>query len=375
MPDISSVLRSLGEDGSISQVANSPRLSFLDANDQVLVGAQLLPEIAQPLNRYDEEDFVLIDMIADDTDRYSPVKFKGEGIEVSSFEVVLGESSLGKQLSPATYDALVRLALEGSQLSIEQMSQNVLDFVGSLTRGLAARNEVQRWAAIVDGSVVRVINGASQTISYPSATGQRTTLANAWSADTYDPFDDFIAAQQYGSNLGYGDVSRIITSRKNINILARNENMIKRSQGISPTESTYTGVASPGRLNGYLATEGFPAIETYEARYTEQDGRNRVRQRYLPEDAIVFVFGTGAVNEEALRLAEEDGRPYIPTDAPGSLGYTGLGTVSGHSSPGRQVYLNPYLDTVRPHVTGEAAQTSLPVLREPNAVLVYSSVR
>lgn len=374
MADISSVIRGLEEDGSIFRAANNARLSFLDANDRVLVGAQLMPEVAQPLNRYDEESFALIDMVADDSDRYSPVKFKGEGVEAASFEVVLGESSLGKQLSPATYDALVRLQNVGSQQSIEQMADSVLDHVGSITRGLAARNEIHRWEAIVNGEVVRVVNGTIQTIPYPSATGQRSVLAAAWSNDANDPMDDFVAAQEYGADMGYPEVARIITSRRVVNILVRNLNMIRRSSGLSPSDNTYTGVASPGRTNAYLATEGFPAIETYEARYTEQDGRNRVRQRYLPEDAIVFVFGTGQVNEAALALAAEDGRPYVPADAPGTLGYTGMGTVSGHSTPGRQVYLNAEVSTVRPRVVSEGAQTSLSVFTEPNAFFVLTSV-
>lgn len=374
MADIASVIRSLQEDGSIAQTANSPRLSFLDANDRVLVGAQLLPEVQQPLNRYDEENFALVDMIADDSDRYSPVKFRGEGIEVASWEVVLGESSLGKQLSPATYDALVRLINNGSQQSMDQFAQNVLDFVGSLTRGLAARNEVQRWSAIVDGEVTRVVNGVPQTISYPEATNQRSTIAANVSDDTTDPFEYFVAAQEFGADMGYGNVSRIITSRKNVNLFARNMNMIRRSQGISPSEDTYVGVSSPGRVNGYLQAEGFPPMEVYEARYTEQDGRNRVRQRYLPEDAVVFIFDTGQVNEQALELAEQDGREFIPANSPGTMGYTGMGTVSGHTQPGRQVYLNAYLDTVRPHVTGESAQTSLPVFTEPNAAYVLRGV-
>lgn len=374
MADIASVIQSLHGDGSIFATANNSRLSFLDANDRVLVGAQLMPEVEQPLNRYDEDSFALIDMVADDSDRYSPVKFKGEGIEAASFEVVLGESSLGKQLSPATYDALVRLQGIGSSQSIEQMSQSVLDFVGSMSRGLAARNEIQRWQAIVEGQITRVVNGTPQVIAFPSATGQRSALATAWSTDTYDPMEDFIAAQEFGANMGYDNVARIIASRRVVNILARNDNMIKRSSGISPSDTTYSGVSSPGRTNAYLATEGFPAIEVYESRYTEQDGSARVRQRYLRDDAIVFVFDTGQVNEAALELAFQDGRPYVPVDAPGVLGYTGMGTVSGHPAPGRQVYLNPAVSTVRPRVTGEGAQTSLPVLTEPNGFKIFTAV-
>ncbi len=374
MADISTVIRSLREDGSIFQAANNPRLSFRDANDRVLVGAQLLPEVSQPLNRYDEENFTLIDMVADDSDRYSPVKLKGEAIELAAFEVTLGEISLGKQLSPKTYDDLVRMAAIGG--TMEQMSQSLLDFVGSMSRGLAARDEIHRWNAIVSGQVTRIVGGTPETISYPNATGQRTALAAAWSADTYDPFEDFVAAQEFGADMGYDSVSRIITSRKVVNILSRNMNMVRRSSGFSPSEDTYLGVASTARTNGYLQTEGFPAIETYEARYAEQQGRERVRNRYMPEDAIVFVFDTGQANEVALQLAEEDGREYVPGSAPSSLGYTGIGTVSGHPAPGKRVYLDSNEgETVRPRVLGEGAATTLPVLQHPNAVLTYTSVR
>lgn len=373
MPDISTVIRSLREDGSIFQTANNPRLSFRDANDRVLVGAQLMPEIQQPLNRYDEENFSLIDMVADDSDRYSPVKLKGEAIELAAFEVTLGEISLGKQLSPKTYDELVRLAAFGG--SMEQMAQTLLDFVGSLSRGLAAKDEIHRWNAIVSGEMTRIVGGTPETIAYPNATGQRTTLANAWSDDAYDPFEDFVAAQKFGADMGYDSVSRIITSRKVVNILARNMNMVRRSSGIRPSEDSYVGVASPARTNGYLQTEGFPAIETYEARYTEQQGRARVRNRYMPEDAIVFVFDTGQPNDLALELAEEDGREYVPAAASSSIGYTGIGTVSGHSAPGKRVYLNSNEgETVRPRVIGESAATTLPVFEHPNAFKAYTGV-
>lgn len=368
MAELSTIIRQIRESGDIEAATSVPRLRFMDDRGRLLLGATVMPERKVPNNFYMEEDFALVDMIADDTDRYSPVKFKGTAMEVASFEVKLGDSSIGRILSAAEFDRLI--AMLGSDATMEQFTDVIINFAVSLTRGLIFKNEVQRWRAIVDGEVTRVVNEVIETIAYPSAAGQRTALAGAWSSDTYDPFDDFLVAQQYGTDRGYESIARVITSRKNVGILLGNLNMARRSGGVMREgDDLFTLSQDQARLNRYLLANGFPAIETYDARYSDTSGRFR----FFPEDAVVYIFDTGRIEEDTQEITGSDDNNVFQPETSGTVGYVGIGKVGGYTTPGRVINVVHPEDHPK-RVLGEGLQTHLPVFSEPNGFCVQTGV-
>ena len=368
MAELSSVIRDFRESGDLDAVANLPRLRFLDDRARPLLGATVLPEVTKDNNRYIEEDFALVDMIADDTDRYSPVRFKASGAQLASFEVALGDSSIGRQMGAAEYDRLVSLL--GSNASFEQLADVVIGFAASIARGLTYKAEKQRWDAIIAGSVVRRVGNTTETIVYPTATGQRTAIAGAWTSDAYDPFDDIMAVQEFAATMGYDGIARIITSRKVLHILVGNEKMAYRSGAYSegPGGVAFRSSADQGKLGNYLSSNGLPQIETYDSRYSDTTGRFR----FMDENSVVYIFDTGRANEEAMELSGADQSAFMPESA-GTVGYVGVGKVGGYNTPGRVVnVLHP--DDHPKRVLGEGLMTHLPVFTEPNGYAVHTSI-
>lgn len=366
MPEIAHVIDQLREDNSIYDASNDPAIGFVNRNNEVLLGAQLLPDLQQDNNFYSSESVGFLDVIADDADRYSPPRFKGLAARVAAMEVALGDINIGQQLWAAEYDKLARLAATGG--TIEQMARVLLDFVGTMSRGMSSKSELQRWGAIVRGQVERIVGETRSLINYPSATGQRATLANAWSDPTYDPMRDFEAAEDFGSNQGYNRISRIVSSTFGKRTLARNPNMKNYIFGDELVRRVSTA-----DVDRYLADEGFPTIETYDTLWYDTNNRSG---RYLPQDAIVFVYDTGQRNEPLATFVEGNNRVFVPQGAVNgaTIGHNGIGTAGGEATPGRVVDL--YQPQGRPkRVIGEGVQTSLPVFDAPHGFMVRTGIR
>lgn len=370
--DLGTIIANLRGDDEFNTAANDPRAQFVGPNNTPFLGAQLLPEEGQELNMYEEEDFALLqEVIASDVDANSPPVFKRGAERRNIFQVVLGDSGVALQMSGRDYDNIVRML--GRNAPMQRVADAVMDFNGNLINAGTTYNEVQRWDAILDALVTRRVGEVDEPIAYPSATGQRVTIAAAWSDDTYDPFDDLFGTLDWGSDLGYESLQRVITTRKVTNILMRNDFAVKRSGNVTQIgNDVYANAPDMARLQTYLASNGIPQMETYDRMYRDQDGR----YRFIPDDCMILVFDTGRDNEAAQEAAELSGRPFLPDNFRGTIGYTGIGTTSGHADrgPGRFVTVR-FVDEARPRVVGEMVQKSLPVFREPNAFRVFKGIR
>ena len=369
--DIGTIIGNLRESDEFRQAANDPRVQFIGPRGRTFLGAQILPESRREENMYEEEDFALIqDVIASDLDKYSPPVIKRGAERRSVFSVKLGDSGVALQMSAADYSNLVRMM--GRNPSMEAMADAIMDFNGNLVNAGTTYNEVQRWAAILDGTVTRVVGNVEEPIVYPSASGQRAATGGVWSNNAYDPFLDIFSVLEWGADLGYESVQRIITTQHVINILLANQKVVERTGNIVEVgTNVYAETADEARLQAYLGRNRLPRLETYDQQYRDQDGM----YRFLPNNVMVFVFATGRENEEALDAAELAGRPFIPEDFGGTIGYVGIGTTAGHEDqgPGRYNTVR-HVDEARPRVMGEMVQKSLPVFTEPNGFRVFTGI-
>lgn len=370
MRDIFTLLREAMANGEFDRIANDGRAQF-DADQDgnpAYVGATLLPEVMQDANKYREEGIRYRTIVANSGTRYSPTQKKG-GDLYGTMDVELGESDIQREMTGREYDALLSFLRNGA--SMDAMG-NILRWADTvLLRALLDYNELQRWQAIVNAQVVRVgSNAYTETVQYPDPAGHRVTIAGGalvaptgWYDPTEDPFDDIHAMADLLYDRGYA-VNRIITSRQLVAVLARHP-MVRTRTGITVIDAAGDLAARQGRatmagINAALAADGLPPIEQYERRYRNESGT----ARFLPATAFVMAGTTG--RNEVIDLGDDEPVPVRET-----LGYTGIGRAAGQSNPGRIVRVEAF-ENKPPRLEGEAWQTSLPVITEPEAIGVLT---
>lgn len=355
---------------------------FQNRNGEPLIGAQLLPEEFKDNNEYREEDLQLLDMVADSLDAYSPPDVKTGAARYKSFMVELGDSGIATQMSPKEYSDLLK-QLRGNP-SMEAAADGVMDFNGQLTRAMTTYNEKHRWDAILNASVTRTVGGTAEPIAYPNGTSsggfaQRQTLSAAWSNNAYDPFDDLKAVLVAMRDFGYTRIVRTISTLNVATILMNNQNVARRTSNFTQVLDATPGAATtffdpPSRqkLDDKMREYEIPPIETYDVQYSDQAGSHR----FIPNDVMVFVFGTDRLNEPATQLSIEMNEPFLPDTAMNNtIGYTGIGTTAGHEDAGPGRWQNvEFYDGSRPYVFGEGVQKSLPVITEPYGFVVFKGI-
>lgn len=361
--DIASLVNQLMEDGTVRALAVNTAAQF-GITPRRYIGAELLPERTVPENAYREDAIRYRTIIANSGTRYSPTQKKA-GDLVGSFLVELGNSDIAREITARDYDALVHLL---GQASTMEATANLVRFADrTLNLALAEYNEKQRWDAIVSASVVRTGDNAySETVAYANPSGHRAAAGGVWSSDAYDPFDDILAMADLLEGKGY-TVGRIITSRTVLSIMAGNDK-VKTRTGVATINTSGQIAATPGRasaeaIDNALMRDGLPPLETYDLLYHTQSGSGR----FLASTVFVMIAATG--RDESIELADTAENLTLND----TLGYTAVGRAAGQATPGRVIRMVAKEDKP-PRIEGEAWQTSLPVITDPEAVAVINTI-
>ena len=362
MADIAGLVNQLMTDGTVPTIALNPQAQFGIAPRRYL-GAELLPERTVDENAYREESIIYRTVIANDGTRYSPTQKKGAAL-IGSFLVELGNSDIATEFTSRDYDALLRMLQTRPTMDAAATLLNWLDRTVNLA--LIEKNEKQRWEAIVSASVVRSgDNGYTETVSYSNPANHRAAAGGTWSNDSYDPFADILAQADLLESKGY-TVGRIITSRTVLSILAGNDK-VKARTGVATINASGQITATAGRatrdaINGALERDGLPAIETYDLQYRTQTGTGY----FLSRSAFVLIATTG--QDESIDLGDTNSLMVENT-----LGYTAIGRATGQAAPGRVLRMEAKQDKP-PRIEAEGWMTSLPVVTNPEAIAVITSI-
>lgn len=357
--DLGTLINNLVKDGTIDRVGNSPLTQFGTRNRRYL-GAELLPE-KKTENAFVEDNIQYRTVVANDGSRYSPAQKKGADL-VGSFEVILGDSDIAREFTGREYDALLRL-INASSMDAALSLLNWFEI--TIVRALVELNEKQRWQAIVDAEVVRTgSNSYSETVSYSNPAGHRAAAGSTWSNDANDPYDDLVTMNALLTSKGY-KVSRIVTSTNVLSILTANAIMRTRV-GITTIDNSNNLAAAPGlishvALNNILQRDGLPPIELYDLQYRTQAGT----ERFMADDVMCFFCTTG--RDEQLDLGDS------VKEVTDTLGYLAVGRPVGAGASQRSYKLSPF-DNKPPRIEGEGWQTTLPVITEPEAIAVITSI-
>jgi hypothetical protein len=361
MADLYTLIKNAMDDGTFQTVARNNAAQF-GTPSRMYLGATLLPERTVMKNMYREEGVRYRTIIANDGTRYSPAQ-KKKGELFGSMLVELGNSDIAREITAEEYDMLIDYLMRNA--SMEAMAQ-IIDWVDvTLNRALLEKNEKQRWEAIVSASVVRQgDNGYTEPVSYPNPSGHRVNAGGTWSSDAYDPYTDILTQADMMEAKGF-TVNRIIASRNVISILANNDK-VKARTGVATVSASGQIQATAGRadlmaINSALGRDGLPAIERYDLQYRTQTGSGR----FLADNVFVMIATTG--RDQTIDLGDSE---ELLTD---TLGYTAIGRATGQSGPGRVVRMEAF-DNKPPRIEGEAWQTSLPVITEPEAISVIGAI-
>ena len=362
--DLATLIARMISDGYFGLLANNALAQF-GIGPRAYLGATLLPERQVTENAYREYGIRYRTIIANDGTRYSAAQKKASGVILGDMMVELGHQDIAREFTAREYDAL--LALLRNNASMDAMAR-ILDWADTmLVRALVELEEKQRWEALANASVVRVgDNGFAETVQYPNPTNHRATVATAWDNPAADPFADIGAMATLAASKGY-TIGRIVTSRQVVSVMANNPNVKSRAGAAllqidaSATLGARYGRATLDGINDALGQDGLPTIETYDLQYNTSTGSGY----FLPRGKMVLVAMTG---QDETVIAEDSVRVI-----PSTVGYTAIGRAVGQSDPGRVLWLESY-NNKPPRIEGEAYQTSLPVITDPEAVYVLSGL-
>lgn len=362
--DLSQLLQQIEAARDFYTLANTPSVQF-GPLVRPLLGPTILPERAVDRNEYTEEAIRYKSLIANDGTRYSAAQKRPSGIISGSFNITLGHQDVASEFTSRDYDAVVRYLQQGAGGGPSQEATAILlRWVdNSLVTPLINLMEKQRWDAIIDGQITRSgDNGYSEIVTYPNPGGHRSVAGGAWSNAAYDPYADITAKVDLLYDKGYM-ANRIITSRKVATMMARNPNIARRAGSVRVlSETDIVGRANLEDVNQMLMADGIPVIEVYEGRYDDLAGTHR----YIRDGVMVILSTTG--NDEV--IAFPNGEPRIMQN---TIGYCALGTPAGYSTSGRQLYTEARKDKP-PRIEGQAWQSSLPVIIEPESMTVITGI-
>ncbi len=362
MPTIVEVVNEMNEAGVPEVVARNSAAQF-GTRDRSYLGATLMPERTVMVNMYREEAIRFRTVIAADGTRYSRVQRRGNDL-FASFEVELGNSDIGADMSAQQYETLMRYLDSNQSDNAIRAATRWMDV--RVLRALVENAERQRWEALLFGKVWRVgDDNYRDLVEYANPPFHRLSPAKAWTDPTTDIFEDIHTAVQTLIDKGYRP-GRIITSRRIVNIMARN-NTVKMRGGITVvnggTIATASGRASLSDINALLSDDGLPPIETYDLQYRTQAGSFR----FLPENAMLIV--ATVERDDDLDMGDANVEDLIPFELRGTqVGYHAIGKATGQPTPGRVINLFAYTNKP-PRVEAEGYMCHLPVVQFAEAMV------
>jgi hypothetical protein len=231
----------------------------------------------------------------------------------------------------------------------------ILSDVERLVRKIAARIEVARGDALVNGSVTIAENGVIANVDFGRSGSNSVVAGTPWSTTgSADPLTDMLTWQQAYIDANGVAPGAALTSTTAVTYLLRNAALRSDLGSVAGTPTVIT----QQQLRNLLDAHGLPPIFTYDAKVSVAGAATRI----IPADKFLYLPAPG-----------DPGNPD-GTD----LGATQWGTtaqsldprfgLTGEDAPG--LVAGNYTDEDPPTVWTLAAAISLPVLANPDLSFV-----
>lgn len=359
--NIEQLISQLYTDGSIKRLTGNVLAQF-GTKQSELLGATLLPDQTVEENAFTEDGIAMRTIVALDGARYSPVQKRGKAL-ATSMKVQLGDSDVGSDLTASVYDQVIRSLANGKDM---EAAAKVIRWADKqLMQALIQLSERHRWQALLNAQIERRgDNNYVELVSYPNPAGHRVTSPLPLADASQDPLELIFDMADFLFKKGY-NLRMVAGNRTTLTRIAQHPKVAIRTSAIQVADGGTLAQVAAGRmtrekLNALVSEDKIPAFTEYNGQYFDDLGQ----YPYIPDNKLVFIGETD--REASIEIAEN--RSYILN---GTLGYYAIGRATGQPDAGRVLKLFPKED--RPaRIDGEAYQTTLPVILDPEAVGVIT---
>lgn len=211
----------------------------------------------------------------------------------------LAEMALIKRKRKLSEKEIIQLEQPRNSQEEKETIQKIYNDVDTLQDSVLTRVEALRGEAISTGKLVINENGAKAIIDYQVPSTHKENFT--WSSGTPDILNDLdVAIDKIVGDTGFTP-TRALTSKKNINLMLKDEKIRKAVFGVNSDR-----LMSVGELNTFLQTLGLPQVASYDAKYRILGTKGQyIPKRYIPESSFVLM-PEGRMGESLFGLTAEE---------------------------------------------------------------------
>lgn len=211
----------------------------------------------------------------------------------------IAELALIKRKRKLSEKEIIRLEQPRNDAEEREAVQRIYNDVDDLQDSVLTRAEAMRGEALSTGKLVINENGYKAEIDYAVPANHKSTFT--WSDGTSDILLNMDSAvNRIVSDTGFTP-TRALTSKRNLNILLRDEKIRKAVFGVNSDR-----LLSRQELNSFLQTQGLPQVAIYDAKYRVLTAKGTyATKRYFTESAYVFM-PDGNMGETLFGLTAEE---------------------------------------------------------------------
>lgn len=217
--------------------------------------------------------------------------------EATGYDVA--ELALIKRKRKLSEKEIIRLEQPRNSVEEREAIQRIYNDVDALQDSVLTRAEAMRGEALSTGKLSISENGYKAEIDYGIPVAHKATFT--WSGGASDILSDMDSAvSKIVDDTGFTP-TRALTSKKNLNLLLRDEKIRKAVFGVNSDR-----LLSRQELNSFLQTQGLPQVATYDAKYRALAAKGTyTAKRYFAESAFVFM-PDGDMGETLFGLTAEE---------------------------------------------------------------------
>lgn len=211
----------------------------------------------------------------------------------------LAELALIKRKRKLSEKEIIRLEQPRNTVEEQEAIGKIYNDVDDLYNSVMVRVEAMRGEALSTGKLIIKENGYNSTIDYGVPTGHKKALT--WGSGNPDILNDLNnAVDKIVDDTGFTP-TRALTSKKNLNILLRDEKIRKAVFGVNSDK-----LLSTRELNTFLNSLGLPEIAIYDSKYRTLNAKGGyTTKRYFPDSAFVLM-PEGNMGETLFGLTAEE---------------------------------------------------------------------
>jgi hypothetical protein len=185
---------------------------------------------------------------------------------------------LSRKIRLGEYDRLKSRNLDS------QITNAIYSDLERMTRSLAARVELARGDALVNGKVTISENGVSAAVDFGRNAGNSVTAGTYWTdLANAKPLTDLLAWQQSYVDVNGSEPGKILMAKKNMAQLMQNAQI----KGLVYPQGSPAALVKDTDVRGVLTAFGLPGIDFYDAKVRVAG----VDTRVIPDNILIFLPG------------------------------------------------------------------------------------